>query len=174
MIEQETATQVETMTTYCPVHPKAEATLRCNRCGRPMCIKCSVRTPVGYRCKECIQGQQKVYYNAKSTDPIIQTAIAAPLMAVATFLLGLIPLGFFFLWILAFFVGTAVGGGIADLAHRAVNKRRSKYNYAIVGGAVGLGALVGLVLGAPSLISWGIFSFAAVSGAVGRLRIGRK
>ena len=27
---------------YCTVHPTVQTTLRCNRCGRPMCTKCAV------------------------------------------------------------------------------------------------------------------------------------
>ncbi|HYN88142.1 MAG TPA: tetratricopeptide repeat protein, partial [Ardenticatenaceae bacterium] len=39
---------------HCSVHPDRETMLRCNRCGRPMCPECAVRTPVGLRCRECV------------------------------------------------------------------------------------------------------------------------
>ena len=44
---------------YCYNHPQRETVLRCNRCERPMCTSCAVLTPTGYRCKECVRGQQK-------------------------------------------------------------------------------------------------------------------
>src|SRR5688572_1451926 len=40
--------------TFCAIHTSVETTLRCNKCGRYMCVKCAVRTPVGYRCKQCV------------------------------------------------------------------------------------------------------------------------
>ena len=42
--------------------------LRCNRCERPICTECAVLTPTGYRCKECVRGQQKVFDTAKWFD----------------------------------------------------------------------------------------------------------
>ena len=36
--------------TYCANHPTVETTLRCNKCGKPICAKCAIRTPTGYRC----------------------------------------------------------------------------------------------------------------------------
>ncbi len=45
--------------TYCANHPGVETSLRCNKCGKPICAKCAVRTPTGYRCKECVRGQLK-------------------------------------------------------------------------------------------------------------------
>ena len=36
--------------TYCANHPGVETSLRCNKCGKPICAKCAVRTPTGYRC----------------------------------------------------------------------------------------------------------------------------
>ena len=46
---------------YCANHPTVETTLRCNRCEKPICAKCAVLTPTGYRCKECIKEQQKIF-----------------------------------------------------------------------------------------------------------------
>ena len=37
----------------CADHPDVETRLRCSRCGRPICPRCSVRTPVGMRCPDC-------------------------------------------------------------------------------------------------------------------------
>ncbi len=68
MAEAETPA-VDSGVLYCTVHPNVETALRCNRCGRPMCNRCAVRTPVGYRCRECVRGQQQVFYTAQTLDP---------------------------------------------------------------------------------------------------------
>ena len=37
----------------CATHPNVETNLRCGKCGKPICPKCMVQTPVGTRCREC-------------------------------------------------------------------------------------------------------------------------
>ena len=49
---------------YCANHPGVETSLRCNKCGKPICAKCAIRTPTGYRCKECVRGQQRIFETA--------------------------------------------------------------------------------------------------------------
>ena len=37
----------------CAEHPEVETNLSCGKCGKPICPKCLVQTPVGARCREC-------------------------------------------------------------------------------------------------------------------------
>lgn len=37
----------------CSNHPDTVTGLLCSRCGKPICAKCVVQTPVGGRCREC-------------------------------------------------------------------------------------------------------------------------
>ncbi len=57
-----------TSSLYCYNHPQRETLLRCNRCERPICQSCAVLTPTGYRCKECVRGQQKIFDTARWWD----------------------------------------------------------------------------------------------------------
>lgn len=121
------------MPMVCANHPNRETTLRCNRCEKPICTKCAVLTPVGYRCPECVRGQQKVFDTARSTDGIIAASISAVAVGVAGFILSY--LGF---WSLI--VAPVVGGGIAEIIRRAVGRRRSRRLpwMAVIGGSLGL------------------------------------
>jgi membrane associated rhomboid family serine protease len=47
---------------YCYRHPQVETSLRCNRCNKPICPKCAQRTPVGFRCAECVSAIEDRYY----------------------------------------------------------------------------------------------------------------
>lgn len=167
MVEIEANADSETL--YCTVHPDRETSLRCNKCGRPMCSQCAVRTPVGYRCKECVRGQQAVFYNANQLDPLIQFVVSLPLSIIAALLAGVAGsfLGFFFIWLVMIPAASFAGGLIADLAHRAVGKRRSKYSWLAVAAGIVLGALI--TAGAPVLINLIAYSYyaqaAAASGA---------
>jgi hypothetical protein len=175
MAESQTVSPI-TDTMYCTVHPTVATSLRCNKCGRPMCIKCSRRTPVGYRCKECVKGQQQVFYSSKGLDPVIQGAVSIVLSGLAAGVVGVIG-GVIGLWgiIIAISAGSAAGAIIADIAHRAAGRRRGKYSWLVVAGGIVVGALLALpiALRFPILLPWGIYIFTATSAAVGRLRFGR-
>jgi len=175
MVETASTTTEET-TLYCTVHPTVATSLRCNKCGRPMCTRCAVRTPVGYRCKECVRGQQNVFFNAQALDPFIQAAVAFILSGIVTGVGGifLMRIGFFGLW-LSFIGGTLAGGLLADAAHRVVGRRRSRYGWLFVSAAIGLGALAGGFLSGFMFdtIDWLIFTGFAISASIGRLRLGR-
>ena len=120
-------------TMVCANHPDRETSLRCNRCGKLICAQCAVHTPVGYRCRECVRGQQKELETARQLDYVIVGIISLVGVGVAIFLLN--HLGW---W--GFFIAPVVGGGLADLVRRAVGGRRSRYLplASVIGGAVGL------------------------------------
>ena len=148
----------ETLPTLrCANHPARETMLRCNKCDKPICVQCAVRTPVGYRCKECVAGQQAIFYNGNPSDSLIAGAVALVLGAIAG-ALAYAFLGFFgwFSFIAAIFVGPVVGGLIAEAARRAVRKRRSRQMKWIVASACVIGILAGglLVTVGPAL-GWG-------------------
>jgi hypothetical protein len=157
---------------FCEVHPNRETSLRCNRCGRPMCTQCAVLTPVGYRCKECVREQQDKYYNAASLDYVIAGGIALVGGFLGALLIGgvLGRLGIFAFYI-SFILSPGAGALIADVAHRAVGKRRGRYSWLVVAGGIVLGALpLGLLFRSLGLL---IFLVLAPGAAIGRLRLGR-
>ncbi|MCK4961780.1 MAG: hypothetical protein KAS19_04805, partial [Anaerolineales bacterium] len=63
-------------TMVCANYPDRETTLRCNRCEKLICAKCAVHTPVGYRCRECVRGQQKELETARQLDYMIAGVIS--------------------------------------------------------------------------------------------------
>jgi hypothetical protein len=120
-------------TLRCAYHPDRETTLRCNRCEKPICTKCAVLTPVGYRCKECVRGQQSVFETARTADFVIAAVVSAVGVGIAVALLKII--GF---W--GFFVAPIVGGGLAEIVRAAVRRRRGRKLplVAAIAGAVGV------------------------------------
>jgi hypothetical protein len=53
--------------TQCAYHPDTETRLRCSRCGKPICPRCGVRTPVGMRCPDCAGTRPTVAVNPAGT-----------------------------------------------------------------------------------------------------------
>jgi hypothetical protein len=122
----------EEETLFCTYHPSRPTGLRCNRCGNPICTACAVRTPVGYRCKNCVREQQKVFETARWHDFTIAFITAAVVIGAGSVLSTLI--GFFILFAAAF-----VGSIAARAVNWAVRHRRSRYLWlaAAVGGIAG-------------------------------------
>lgn len=130
-------------TLYCTVHPDRETSLRCNKCGRPMCTECAVLTPVGYRCKECVRGQQERFLKASRRDDIVVFVLCALVSGVMLAIEKLLPIPLIFLLLL----GIPAGGLVAEIAFRAVGRRRSRYLGEIAAAGAALGALLGMVVG---------------------------
>ncbi len=135
---------------FCYVHPNRPTTLRCNRCERPICAQCAVRTPTGYRCKECVKSQQKIFDTAVWYDYVAAFIIGAIGSAIASVLV-LVVSGFFF-GLLVLFIAPGAGAVIGNLILRFIKNRRSRLLFTT--------AAVGIVAGGiPALL---IFTLPAV------------
>jgi hypothetical protein len=129
-------------TLACYRHPNRQTTLRCNRCEKPICSQCAILTPVGYRCPDCVKGQQKVFDNSTPIDMPLAAIVSLVCVGLATAVLDF--LGFWGL-----FVAPVIGGGIAEVVRWAVRRRRSRRLpwAAVAGGAVGVLVYLGFHLG---------------------------
>lgn len=81
----------ETLTCY--KHPDRETYLRCNQCERPICPSCAVLTPTGYRCRDCVRGQEKKFNTAQLPDYILASLISAGIAFAGSYVASF--LGFF-------------------------------------------------------------------------------
>jgi len=171
---------------YCVNHPKMETRLRCNKCGDPICIRCAVQTPVGYRCRACVNAQQRTFYAGfKRRYYLIAAVVALPLSLIAGWIIP--RLGWY-----TIFLGPVVGGGIAEAARWAIGGKRGEYTWLVVCASVVAGtlpmmmvsllSLLGLVVGVPGVLAggllqllWlGVYLLTAVGAAYARLRTGRR
>jgi hypothetical protein len=126
---------------YCYVHPGRETGLRCNQCERPICASCAIRTPTGYRCKQCVKGQQKKFDTAEWFDYLFGFSVAGILSLIASVLAGLISgFGIFIFFIISFAAST-VGVIIAESARFVTRRHRSRKLYLTVAAGMILGAL---------------------------------
>ena len=153
---------------YCANHSTVETVLRCNRCSKPICTRCAVQTPVGYRCKQCVGQQQAVFYSGGVLDYVIGGAIALVLGGIAAFLVTMMGM-----WFIALILGPAVGLGIATAVRFAVRRRRSRYLWLVVAVCIVVGALPALLLSLGSLwsmVAFGLFLVLAIGAASARLR----
>ena len=134
-------TEQTTGTLYCYVHPTRETSLRCNNCERPICAQCAVRTPTGYRCRECVKGQQKVFNTSEWYDFIFGFLVAAVLSGVASFLVTLVGGIGIFGWFLIAAGAPTAAVVIAEGVRLVTGRRRSRPLFITVAVAVVLGAV---------------------------------
>lgn len=119
-----------------------EITLRCNKCDRPITPSEAVLTPTGYRCKDCVNQQQKVFDTSKPLD-YVWAFLASVIVSFIGSLLGSF-IGFYI-----FLLAPAAGVAVAEVVRFLTHKRRSLKLFRLVAVGVVLGglplALVGLL-----------------------------
>jgi len=142
--------------TYCANHPNVETTLRCNKCGKPICAKCAIRTPTGYRCKECVRGQLKIFDTALWYDYVLGFLTAGFLGFLASLLASLVSSLSFIGWILIIVGAPTAGVIIAEGVRLVIKKRRSRALFLTIAIAMVLGALPVIIIHLVSLSIFGL------------------
>jgi hypothetical protein len=132
----------------CSYHPSVMTRLRCSRCGKPICPRCGVRTPVGLRCPDCAGVRGLPTYRTTS-DALAKAAGVGLLVAVVV---GVVW-GYWPIW--NFYLMLALGFGVAE-AMAWASKGKRGVDLQLVGAfAVLLGLVIGRVVLANRLgVSW--------------------
>lgn len=101
----------------CTYHPNVRTRLRCSKCGTPICPRCAVETPVGYRCPACANVRGLPTY--RMTAPALIKSILIGLIVAAA--VGVLW-GYFPAW--SFYLALALGFGVAEGMAWAANQKR--------------------------------------------------
>ncbi len=133
----------------CATHPDVETNLRCGKCGKPICPKCMVQTPVGARCPDCARLYKLPTYRVSLRHYLIATGTAVGIAVVCGIVWGVIN-GFVPFFYLSLVLAAGTGYTIGEAVSRSVNRKRSR----------GLASLAGLAVVISYLVN--IFSFGVV------------
>ena len=124
---------------YCANHPNVETFLRCARCGKPICAKCRVSTPAGFRCFTCANLQVLPTY-AVSADYYVKSFLAGDVVAVILgTLMGLFPA-------FEFWAALIMGIAVPEAVGAAANQKRGPGLQMVAVGAVVFGFVVSRVV----------------------------
>jgi hypothetical protein len=162
----------ESNLTYCYYHPTIETSLRCNNCDRYICPKDAVLIDTGYRCKECVKKQQKIFDTSEWYDYLVISLVTGFLSFLGSILIAILP-GWF--GALAIIISPAVGGGIAEISRRSVGGRRSARLFQLATIAAFVGSLPLLLINLITFNLWeiiwlGVYAFSVTSALAYRLR----
>lgn len=104
--------------------------LRCNKCNKPITPETAILTPTGYRCRECVRGQQKVFDTTIPIDLVIGFVVAALIAFAGSWLASRI--GF-----ITLLLAPGVGMLISNAVRMLVKRRRSRaLNTAVLAGTI--------------------------------------
>jgi hypothetical protein len=160
----------------CATHPNVETELSCGKCGKPICPRCMVHTPVGARCPSCAQVRRIPTYNMSSAT--FARAAGAALgagVAIGAAWAFFNIITYIFYGVIA---GLAIGYVIGELVSLATNRKAGPPLQAIAVGGVVLAYVMrsALLLGVGS---WGLHDLRGdlfgliVTGLAGFIAAGR-
>jgi len=151
---------------HCYRHPDRETYVRCGRCDQPICPKCAMQGPVGFRCRQCGRLKHDPLTSFTPAQLALGLGISIASGALASLIAG--QVGFF-----GIIIGFFAGGFIAEIVSRVIGYKRGP----VMLGILALGIVAGTVLGtiADAYFLFGlryslVFAAAMIAGAWRRLR----
>jgi len=136
-------------TMRCARHPDVETALRCGKCGKPICPRCMVQTPVGARCPDCARLYKLPTFRISGGYYLRAAGTALGMAVVIGVVWGIIesflPSRFFTL-----IIGAGIGYAIGEVVSLSVNRKRGTW-LAVTGS---LGVVISYVIN--------IFSFGSI------------
>ena len=120
---------------FCAKHKNVHTRLRCGRCEKPICPKCTKYGPTGARCADCVSNRSSHMYQVGPLQFLIAFTLAFALSVAAAFAVRFV--GFFVLFY-APVVGTFIGKAIV----RAAQGKRGTPLAVVASLGVAAGALV--------------------------------
>jgi hypothetical protein len=120
---------------FCYRHPDHETWVRCGRCDRPICPKCAMQGPVGFRCRDC---GKPAFDPLTSLSP--KQAVLGALIALAGGVIAALVasrIGFF-----SIIISFLAGGVIAEAVMRVTGYKRGPVMLGVLLGGIVVGTLV--------------------------------
>jgi len=129
----------------CAAHPRVETNLKCGKCGKPICPRCLVQTPVGARCPECARLYKLPTYRVSTLYYLRAGGTALGMALFSGVIWGVINqfIPFFYLNLL---LGAGVGYVTGEVVSLAVNRKRGRGLAAVAGTGVAISYLVSILL----------------------------
>ena len=131
---------------FCAKHNSVQTRLRCGRCEKPICPKCTVMGPVGARCRDCLSNKGSHIYKVGAPQLALAFGASIVMGAIGAVLVDILGLWAFFV----LFYAPALGAFLGKFLTRLTKGKRgplvaSASGAGIAVGALGLGAFTGAI-----------------------------
>lgn len=132
----------------CAAHPEIETNLTCAKCGRAICLRCLVQTPVGARCPDCARLKKLPTYTVSNRHYLKAAGVGIG-MAIACGVVWALIVGLVSSVYVNLLLAAGVGYAIGEVISLSVNRKRGKGLAVIAGVSVVLSSALSL------LFPWG-------------------
>ncbi|MFC1954940.1 hypothetical protein ACFLWZ_00095 [Chloroflexota bacterium] len=143
----------------CATHPKIETNLKCGKCGKAICPKCLVQTPIGARCPDCAKLYKLPTYRVSGKYYLraIGAMIGMAIVCGTIWWVIMRAVPFFYL---SLFLAAGVGYAIGEVVSRSVNRKRSIGLAIVAGFGVIISYLVTIILSGGSFFALDLLALA--------------
>ncbi len=129
----------------CATHHEVETSLKCGKCGKPICPKCMVQTPVGAKCQDCAKLYKLPTYNVSKVYYLRAAGTAAGAGIVGGVLWWILEV--FLPFYLGLLLAAGIGYAIGELVSLSVNRKRGKGLATIASIGVVISYLITIIVG---------------------------
>ena len=123
---------------FCARHKSVRTRLRCGRCEKPICPKCTVMAPTGARCRDCVSNRDAHIYQTTPKHLALAFGAATVVGALGVFLTSIA--GAFWLWVLLY--APAIGPLLGRLVSKITGGKRGPKVAFIVSAGLFCGAFM--------------------------------
>lgn len=130
---------------FCARHPNTKTRLRCGRCEKPICPKCTNMGPVGARCRDCLSNRGSHIYKVGAPQLAMSFGAGVVMGAIGAVLVNVLGT----LALFALFYAPALGPILGKFVTRITKGKRGPLLAAATGAGIAVGALgLGVFTGA--------------------------
>lgn len=122
---------------FCARHQTTQTRLRCGRCEKPICPKCTNMGPVGARCRDCLSNRGSHIYQVGAPQLAMAFGAAFVMGALGAVLVDLLGT----LALFALFYAPALGPLLGKFVTRITKGKRGTLLAATTGAGIAVGAL---------------------------------
>lgn len=149
----------------CAIHPDVETGLTCSKCGKPICPKCLVQTPVGARCPQCARLKKLPTFVLSRGDYVKAALVGLGAAIVGGILWYSIRLFIPYIMFFNLLVAGGIGYGIGCAISFSINRKRSLFLKTIAGISVLIAYMVGNQVMFPGqfILEFNLFGIIAIA-----------
>lgn len=144
----------------CTYHPDVETNLRCGKCGKPICPKDLVQTPVGARCPDCAKLSKLPTYQIPTAYYLRAAGTSLGMAIVCGIVWGVVG-GLVRFFLLNLILAAGAGYAIGEVTSLSVNRKRGTGLAVIAGSALVISYLVSIF--SPWGLRFGFFDLLALA-----------
>lgn len=109
---------------YCATHRNVETGLACGRCGKFICPRCMIQTPVGSRCDDCARVRKSPVFDVSATQYLLAAVAAVGLGGLLGVVGAILRLEFGHFPFVTGILAAGIGYLLGEAVSRVTNRKR--------------------------------------------------